>query len=328
MLDVRRREFIALLSGAAAACPFTARAQQTTPPTIGFLGPNNPVVQREWTAAFVQRLRELGWSEGRNIVIEYRWADGRVERSAELANELVRLKVDVLVAAGSAVAVAAKQATSVIPIIFPIAGDPVDIGLVASLARPGGNVTGLSLQKADLAAKRLEILRETVSGLHRLAILANAAYRAAVLEMDEVRMAAKTLGLDTSAFEVRQADDIAGTFEALKSRAEALFVCADPLLFENRVRISILALGARMPTIYDNRQFVEVGGLISYGPNFPDMFRRAGDYVDKILRGAKPADLPVEQPTKFDLVINLKTAKSLGLEIPPILLARADEVIE
>jgi putative ABC transport system substrate-binding protein len=325
---MKRRKFLAALGGAA-AWPLVAHAQQLTKlPTIGFLDPNAHSTQAKLIAAFMVRLRELGWIEGQNVTVEYRWTEGRVERSAELANELVRLKVDIIVASGTAVAVAAKKATSVIPIVFPIAGDPVENGLVASLSRPGGNVTGLSLLKTDLAAKRLELLRESVPGVRRLAILANAGYPAAVTETQEVKAAAKSLGLEAATFEIQRADDIAQAFEALNGRAEALYVCGDPLMFTNAVRVTTLALGARLPTIYDNGAFVEAGGLMSYGPSFADMFRRSAEYVDKILRGAKPVDLPVEQPTKFDLVVNLTTAKVIGLTLPPTLLARANEVIE
>ena len=325
---MRRRKFITLLGSAAAAWPLVARAQQAAKlPTIGFLGASTPPAMSPWTAAFVQRLRELGWIEGRTVAIEYRWAEGRSERYAEIAAEFVRLKVDVIVTAGGAV-VAVKQATSVIPIVFAVVNDPVGSGLVASLARPGGNVTGLSLQSTDLAGKRLELLREVVPGLRRLAIMANAGYPAAVLEMGEVQATARTLGLEVVTFEIRRAEDIAPAFEAFTGRAEALYVVSDPLVGTHRIRNNTLALGARLPTMHGNREHVEAGGLMSYGPNFPDLYRRAADYVDKILRGAKPADLPVEQPTKFDLVINLKTAKALGLEISPTLLARADEVIE
>jgi len=207
-------------------------------------------------------------------------------------------------------------------------GDPVGAGLVASLPRPGGNVTGLSNQSADLAGKRVEHLREVVPGLRRLAVLANVSNPVSGVEMGELQVAAKALGLDVVTLEIRRAEDIAPAFETLKGRAQALYVAGDPLMITNRVRINTLALGARLPTTYNQREFVEAGGLMSYGPNFPDLFRRAGDYVDKILRGTKPADIPVEQPTKFDLVINLTTAKALGLEVLPTLLARADEVIE
>jgi putative tryptophan/tyrosine transport system substrate-binding protein len=292
------------------------------------VGANTPSAESQRIAAFVHRLRELGWIDGRSIAIEYRWAEGRPERAAEIAAEFVRLKADAFVTYGTVPVMAAKQATSSIPIIFAVAGDPVGTGIVASLARPGGNVTGVSLQKTDLAGKRLELLREVVPGLHRLAILANVDNSAIVPEVREVQAGAGTLGLDVAISEIRRAEDIAPAFEAVKRRAEALYVCGDPLVDTNRIRIITLALAARLPTISDFREYVEAGGLISYGPNFLDLFRRAADLLDKILRGAKPSDLPVEQPTKFDLVINLTTAKALGLEIPPTLLTRADEVIE
>jgi putative ABC transport system substrate-binding protein len=261
-------------------------------------------------------------------VIEYRWAEGRNEHLAKVTAEFVRLKVDVIVTAGTAAVVTAKQATSVIPIVFAVAGDPVGTGLVASLARPGGNVTGLSNQSADLAGKRLELLREVVPSLRRLAILANAGSPIGVLEMREAQAAARTLGLEVVTSEIRRVEDIAPAFETLKDRAEALYVASDPLVTTNRIRINTLALGARLPTMHGQGDSVEAGGLMSYGANYPDLHRRAADYVDKILRGAKPTDIPVEQPTKFDLVINLTTAKVLGLTVPPSQLARADEVIE
>jgi ABC-type uncharacterized transport system substrate-binding protein len=322
---MRRREFVTLLGCAAASWPLPARAQQVGKlPTIGFLGANTASAQREWTDAFVQRLRELGWIEGRTVLIEYRWAAGRTERLTDIVAELVRLKVDVICTHSAEPVLAAKRATSVIPIVFCAAADPVGSGLVASLARPGGNITGLSVQFTDLAGKRLELLREVVPGLRRLAIMANVA----VPEMREAQAAARTLGLEVVTSEIRRVEDIAPAFEALKGRVEALYVASDPLLNTNRLRINILAVGARLPTMHGIRDYVEAGGLMSYGANFPDLFRRAGDYVDKILRGAKPADIPVEQPTKFDLIINLNTAKALGLDVPPMLLARADEVIE
>jgi len=325
---MRRREFITVLGGAA-AWPLAARAQQPGKlPIIGFLGAATPVATSQWTAAFMQRLRELGWVDGRNVAIEYRWAEGRAERYTEIAAEFVRLKVDVIVTYSSPPVLAAKQATSIIPIVFATAGDPVGTDLVASLARPGGNVTGLSIQGPDLAGKRLELLREVVPGLRRLAILANVGNPAAVLEMREAQAAASTLGLIVEAVEIRRAEDIGSAFEALKGRTDALNVVPDPLVNANRVRINTLALGARLPTMHNFREYVESAGLMSYGPNLSDAFRRAADLVDKILHGAKPADIPVAQPTKFDLVINLSTAKALGLEVPPMLLARADEVIE
>jgi putative tryptophan/tyrosine transport system substrate-binding protein len=329
MPSMRRREFITLLGGAAASWPLAARAQQPAKlPTIGFLGPNTPSLDSRRVGAFVQRLRELGWTEDRNVAIEYRWAEGRTERLAEFAAEFVRLKVDVIVTSATPPVIAAKQATSVIPIVFAAVGDPVGTGIVNSLARPGGNATGLSIQATDLAGKRLELLHEVAPGLRRLAIMANPGAPPAVLEMAEAQTTARALGLEVVASEIRRPEDIAAAFEAFKGRAEALYVCNDPLVTTNRTRINTLALGMRLPTMYNVREFVEAGGLMSYGPNFLDLFRRAADFADKILRGAKPSDIPVEQPTKFDLVINLKTAKALGLDVPPTLLARADEVIE
>jgi ABC-type uncharacterized transport system substrate-binding protein len=326
---MKRREFITLLGGAAVAWPLAARAQQPAKlPIIGYLGPSTRSVDAHRLGALVQRLRELGWIEGRTIVIEYRWAEGRNEHLAKVTAEFVRLKVDVIVTAGTAAVVTAKQATSVIPIVFAVAGDPVGTGLVASLARPGGNVTGLSNQSADLAGKRLELLREVVPSLRRLAILANAGSPIGVLEMREAQAAARTLGFEVATVEIRRAQDIAPAFDALKGPADALYVCSDPLVTTNRIRINTLALGARLPTMHGQGDNVEAGGLMSYGANYPDLHRRAADYVDKILRGAKPTDIPVEQPTKFDLVINLTTAKVLGLTVPPSLLTTADEVIE
>jgi putative ABC transport system substrate-binding protein len=276
----------------------------------------------------VQRLHELGWIEGRTVAIHYRWAEAREERYAEIAAEFVRLKVDVIVTSGEAAIIAAKQATAITPIVFVGAGDPVDTGLVVSLARPGGNATGSSSQTADLGSKRLDLVREVVPTLRRLAIMANVGALNAMLDMRRVVAAARTLGVEVVTLEIQRAEDIALAFDALKGRAHALYVCGEPLVNTNRVRINTLALAARLPTMWSHRDFVEAGGLMSYGPNYPDLFRRTADYVDKILRGAKPGDLPVEQPTKFDLVINLTTAKALGLEIPPTLLGRADEVIE
>jgi putative tryptophan/tyrosine transport system substrate-binding protein len=321
-----RREFILALGGAAAGWPLAARAQAPKLPTIGYLGLGTLATESQRMAAFVQRLRELGWIEGRTVVIDYRWAEGRSERMAEIAAEFVRLKVDVILATATEPALAAKKATALIPIVFPISTDPVGAGVVASLARPGGNVTGLSTLGAGLAAKRLEILRDVFPRLDRLAIMANVG--PTVLEMHEFQEAARTLRLEVIPLEIRRTEDIAPALESLKGRVDALYVVGDPLANVNRVRINTFALVARLPTIYVQREYVEAGGLMSYGPNFPNMFRRAADYVDKILRGAKPADLPVEQPTKFDLVINLVTARALGLTIPPTLLARADEVIE
>ena len=326
---MKRREFITLLGGAAAAWSLEARAQQPGKrPTIGYIGGGGPISQRAWVEAFVQRLQELGWIEGRTVAIEYRWGEGRAERYAEIAAEFVRLKVDVILAGGTEAAVAAKQATSVIPIVFPTAGDPVGSRLVASLARPGGNVTGLSNQGSDLPAKRLGLLREVFPALRRVAVMVNADYSGGLTEREEIDAAAQTLGLDIVPLPIRRVDDIASAFEGLKGRAEVLYITGDPLVNAQRLRINTFALVARLPTMFSQREYVAGGGLMAYGPNFLDLNRRAANYVDKILRGAKPADLPVEQPTKFELSVNLITAKALGLEIPPMLLARADEVIE
>jgi putative ABC transport system substrate-binding protein len=324
---MRRRAFISLLGGAA-TWPLAARAQQPGKlPIIGFLGAN-PSIESQRVAAFVQRLRELGWIEGRTVSIEYRWAEGRSERYAENAAELVRLKVDVIVASTTPPSLAAKQATAVIPIVFAAATDPIGTGLVASLARPGGNVTGLATQMSDTIGKKLEFLREVVPDLRRLAIMANAGNPGSMLDMSEAEATARRLGLEVTTSEIRRAEDIAPAFEAFRNRADALYLCPDPLMNTNRTRINILAVGARFPTMHGHREYVEAGGLMSYGPNLTSQFLRAADFVDKILRGAKPADIPVEQPTKFDLVMNLTTAKALGLDIPPTLLARAHEVIE
>ncbi len=276
----------------------------------------------------MQRLRELGWIEGRTVTIEYRWAQGRAERAAEIADEFVRLKVDVIVTSGTINVTAAKQATSATPIVFAAAADPIGNGLVASLARPGGNATGLSSQSTDLAAKRIELLHEAIPNLRRMAVMINPAYPGTKFEMAENQAAAGTLGVELVTREIRRTEDIAPAFDAITGRAEALKVVGDRLTFDNRVLINTLALAAGLPTMHGFRAQVETGGLMSYGANFQDLSRRAADYVDKILRGSKPADLPVQQPTKFDLFINLKTAKALGLDLPAALLARADEVIE
>jgi putative ABC transport system substrate-binding protein len=317
-----------MVSGAC-AMPHAARAQRQSGkrPMIGLLTAGAPATHGRWVNAFVERLRELGWVEGRTITIEYRWGEGHSDRYAQIAEEFVRLNVDVIVTQGGAVE-AAEKATSVIPIVFTVAGDPLGAGAVASLARPGSNVTGLSLQFTDLAGKRLQLLREAVPGLGRLAIMANVDYRAAALEMAEVEAAARKLGLDVTTSPIRRAEDIAPAVAPLQGRADALYVCADPLMSTNQVQINTLALNARLPTMHAIAEFVKAGGLMSYGPNFPDLWRRAAEYVDKIVKGAKPADLPVQQPTTFELVINLKTAEALGLTVPQSLLQRADEVIE
>jgi putative ABC transport system substrate-binding protein len=304
-----------------------ARAQPAKLPTIGFLGAGGQSAWTHWTAAFVRRLNELGWIQGRTVTIEYRWAEGRTERFREIAAEFARLKVDVIVTVGSAVP-ALKDATSTIPIVFAVAVDPVASGMVDSLARPGGNVTGVSIQETELAGKRIELLREILPGLRRIAVIANVDYKASVLEVTEVREVARKFGLDVKLLEIRRAEDIGPAFDGLGNDTQALYVCSSALFNANIARINARALGARLPTINALREYVEAGGFLSYGTDNRDLFRRSADFVDKILKGAKPADLPVEQPTKFVLVINLGTAKALGLAIPEAFLLRAHEVIE
>ncbi|MFL6798853.1 MAG: ABC transporter substrate-binding protein [Xanthobacteraceae bacterium] len=327
---VKRRHFMALLGGATASWPRAVRAQQSVGklPTIGVLNAAAPSVASHWFAAFVQTLRELGWMDNQNILFEVRWANGRTDRLGEIAAELVQLKVDLIFTWATQPALVAKQATSSIPIVFALATDPIGSGLVASLARPRGNATGLSVQNVDLVGKRIELLRELVPDLSRLAVIANVAQSDPAREMREVETVGHGLGFDVAVLELRRGEDIEPAFATLSHRAQALFVVGDPLTYTHRAEINGLAVGARLPAIYPNSDFVAAGGMISYGTNFPDLFRRAAHYVDKILRGAKPGDIPIEQPVKFDLAINLKTAKALGLEVPPTVLARADEVIE
>ena len=326
---MQRREFITLLGGAA-AWPLAVRAQPVERVRqVGVLmGVANNAFGQARVKAFQQQLQQLGWIEGRNIAIEYRWGEGRVERYDEFAAEFVRLKVDVIVAEGTPPTLAAKKATSVIPIVFIGAGDPVLTGLVASLTRPGGNATGLSNQGRDLAGKRVELLREMIPGLRRLGILADVDNISEMAEMREVVAAAATLGLEVGKLEIRRAEEIAPALQSLKGPTQAVYVVTGALANANALRINTLALGQRLPTMYGSRQMLEFGGLISYGTDILDLRRRAADYVDKILRGTIPGDVPVEQPTKFDLALNLTTAKALGLEFPATLLARADEVIE
>jgi putative ABC transport system substrate-binding protein len=325
---MRRREFIKIIAGSAAAWPLAARAQQSMGlPTVGYMGSATPATQGRWATVFAQRLQELGWADRRNVKVEVRWAEGRSERFVEIAAEFVALNVNVIVASGGEVP-AVKQATSTIPIVFAAALDPVASGYVASLARPGGNITGLSLQATDTVSKRLAFLREVVPDLRRLAILSNAGNPGNVLVTREAQGEAHMLGIEVTTSEIIRTEDIRLAFDALKDKVQALYVVSSPLTITNRVGINTLALGGRLPAIYDEREFVEVGGLISYGADFTNIYRRAADYVDKILRGASPGELPVEQPTKFDLTINLTTAKTLGLRIPDKLLALADEVIE
>jgi putative tryptophan/tyrosine transport system substrate-binding protein len=325
---MRRREFIALIGGVT-VWPLTVFAvEPVKQPTIGFLGATTPTIWSSFVAAFLQRLRELGWIDGYNLAIEYRWAEGREDRYDELAADLVRRKVDVIVTGGTSAVIAVKQATSAIPIVFATAGDPVGTGLVASLAHPGGNLTGLSNQQTDLAGYRLELLHEVVPDIKRVALLGNVASPNVILELNAVQQAAPKLGLETIRLDIKKAGEIVPAIESLKGRADALYVSTDPLLTVNQVSINTLAVRQRLPTINAFRQYVEAGALMSYGPNFPDLFRRAGDFVDKILHGAKPGELPVEQPVKFDLIINLTTARALGLTIPESFLVRAQQVIQ
>lgn len=325
---MRRRQFLWIVGGAAGAWPLLARAQPAKLPTVGFLGTSTSAAWSPWIGAFGQRLRELGWIEGRTVALETRWAEGNTERFEEIAAEFVRLKVDVIVTSGSGVP-AARRMTSAIPIVFMLAPDPVGTGLVASLARPGGNVTGLSNQSRDLAGKRLELLREVIPDLRSLAVLVNMANApGGGAELAAVKAAARTLDLEIIALEVRKPAEIEPVLKSLNGKAGAVYVVQDPLFIANRDLISASTMGARLPTMNAAREFVEAGGLMSYGANFPDIFRRAADYVDKILRGAKPGELPIEQPTKFDLILNQTSAKALGLRLSPTLIARADEVIE
>jgi putative ABC transport system substrate-binding protein len=305
-----------------------ARAQPSGKlPTIGFLGASAASTQAQWTAAFVKRLNELGWIEGRTVAIEYRFAEGRNERFAELAADLVQRNVDVILTDGGAT-LAAKRVTSTIPIVFAVAADPLGGGYVSSLSHPGGNVTGSSVQASDTATKRLGLLREAIPGLRRLAILVNLNYPAAVRETSEVETAARSVGVESVRGEVRRVEDITPTIEGLKGSVDALYVCTDSFFNSNRGLINSTAIAAKLPTMHGIRATAEGGGMMSYSANFPALFRRAAEKVDKILRGAKPGDLPVEQPTQFDLMVNLKTAAALGLTLPPTLVSLADELIE
>jgi putative tryptophan/tyrosine transport system substrate-binding protein len=326
---MKRREFITLVAGAAASLPLGARAQQVAKlPTIGFLGPTAASAAARRMSVFIRRLQDHGWTDGRNIAIAYRWADGQTEQFAPLAAELVKLNVAVIVTFGTATALTARRATASIPIVFTVVADPVGIGLVASLARPGGNVTGTSTQHQDTVGKRLQLLQEFVPAMRRLAILTNVGNPADLAERTEAQQAADKLGFEFVPLEVRREEDIAPAITSLKGRAQALYVIADALFATNRERINQLAIAMRLPTVHGFREMAEAGGLISYGPDYLDLFRRAADQVDQILRGKAPADMPVEQPTKFELILNLKTAKALGVKVPPTLLATADEVIE
>jgi putative ABC transport system substrate-binding protein len=309
------------------AAPLAAEAQQ--PPRVpkrGLLRVGS--LPDANVAGFLQGLRDPGYVEGQNIVIEYRWAEGKLERLPTLASDLVRLKVEVIVTGGLEASLAAKTATRLIPIVAATGADPVSSGLVASLARPGGNITGLTVINVDLAGKRLELLKEAVPGASRVAVLRNRANGAHALLWTETQRAARSLSVQLQSHEVRGANEFERAFAAMaRDRAGALLLAPDEMFWTYRGQIVDLAAKTRLPGMFDFKGFVDAGGLMAYGPNFPDMFRRAATYVDKILKGAKPGDLPVEQPTKFELLINLKTAKALGLTIPQSVLLRADEVI-
>ncbi len=324
----QRRQFIAGLA-ATLTWPLIARAQQRAKmPRVGFVGSSTAPVMSTWIAAFTKRLSELGWIENQTLTIDYQFAEGRNDRYAKIAADFVQQNVDVIVTYGTPPTKAAKAATTTIPVVFAAAADPVAAGLVQSLRRPGGNVTGLSLQQSDIVGKKIELLRETLGSLSKLAIAGNVANPVSVLEIKEVTALAKKLAIDVIIIEFRRAEDIEPAFETLHGQASALYVSTDPLVLSNISRINAFATRARLPTIYNSREYLETGGLLSYGPNYPDLFRQAAELVSKILRGTKPADLPVGQPTKFDFVINSRTARALGLVLSPSILARADEVIE
>jgi putative ABC transport system substrate-binding protein len=329
---MQRREFITLLGGAAAVWPFVARAQQPTrAPTIGFLlpGGSRTTVVRGQLEAFRQGLKEYGWVEGQNLSIEYRFAEGKEDALADIAAELLRLRVDVIVAEGTAATQAAKMVTQTIPIVMATSTDPVGNGLVASLHRPAGNVTGPSLQTAELAGKRLQLLTEIVPGLGRVVILSNPLNPSLAAGVEQTKAAAQSLGVEIQIVEVPGPDQFESAFAAVtRARAGALIVLPDPMLYGQHPRTVTFATAAHLPVIFPEKEVVRAGGLIAYGPSIPDSFRRAAQYVDKILRGAKPNDLPVEQPTTFELAINLQTARAIGVTIPTSILVSADEIIE
>ena len=325
---MKRREFIALLGGAAAAWPLAARAQSKIP-RIGFMGNSTAALEANLVDAFREGLRELGYEEGRNIVIEYRWADGKYERFPALVAELIAAKVEVIVTAGTPAALAVKKATTTVPLVMVAVGDPVGTGLVPSLARPGGNLTGLSSVAPDLEGKRLELLREVVPALSHVAMFINSLNPFHVSSMRQARAAAQAMGIKLQLHDIRKSEDLDDAFAAIrKERPDALLILADRVFLHNRERMMDFTKEQRLPNVNAYKELVEVGGLMSYGPSYEDMHKRAAIYVDKILKGAKPADLPIEQPSKFTFIVNLKAAKALGVTVPSQLLGLADEVIE
>jgi putative ABC transport system substrate-binding protein len=321
---MNRRDFLLV----PLAASFASSAHGQTPKVVGFLGPTAAATSKERTSAFVQRLRDHGWTDGRNITIEYRWANGRTEQFTLLTADLVKLNVAVIVTWGTATALAVKRATASIPIVFTVVGDPVGSGLVASLARPGGNVTGTSTQHPDTVGKRMQYLHELVPAMRSLAMLINTGNPADLAEKVGVQQASEKIGIEFVPIDIRGEGEIAPALAALQGRAQALYVASDALFSDNRELVNRLALEARLPSIGGFREMAEAGGLISYGPDYIDLFRRAADQVNQVLRGTVPSDMPVEQPTKFELIVNLKTAKTLGLTVPPTLLATADKLIE
>ena len=328
---MNRRAFFAAVAGGLLAAPLGAGAQPARKTArLGYLSAGSSTGNPRLVEAFREGLRELGWAEGQNLVLEYRWADGRFDRLPDLAAELVRRTVDVIVASPTPAALAAKEATGTIPIVGLSLTDPVGLGIIASLARPGGNVTGLSYSVGpSIFGKDLELLREVVPQVQRVAVLSNPAGPAQPLTIRNIRVAAQALGLQLQLVEARGPGDFDGAFAAMtREHAGAVFVVTDPAFVAHRARLTDLAIRKRLPSIFTQREDAEAGGLMSYGPRLSDLYRRAATYVDRILKGARPADLPVEEPTKFELVINLKTAKILGLTIPQSLLLRADQAIE
>ena len=330
MFAIKRRKFLTLFGGAVLAWPLAVRAQPMAKVWhVGMLETTAATLNATNLDAFKQALRQLGYIEGQNLIVEYRSGDGHIERFPQLAAELVRLNVDIIITRGTPTALAAKEATATIPIVMAAIGEPVETGMVASLARPGGNVTGLSAFVTELTAKRIEIMREVIPQLSRMALIDNMANRSVPAQWDETKRAAFALGIQPQLYDVRKAEDIERAFSsAIAQRVNALSVGNDSVVIANRIQVVQLAAKHRLPAIYATRDFVDAGGLLSYAAHYPDLYRRAAAYVDKIFKGAKPADLPVEQPTKFEIVVNLKAASALGLTVPSTLLARADEVIE